>query len=196
MPAASLTSSLAPPLTLDQYLAQTWQDDRPHELIAGVPTLMPPESWRNAQISTRLLLALARFVAPAQLSHKDVELAVSGYRAQTRIPDLMVLSPELADLLQARSRAIILPEMPPPLLVVEVVSPGKENADRDYRYKRSEYAARCILEYWVVDPQREIVTVLQWVEGLYEEMVRSGDDRLNSAVIPNFDLTVAQILAL
>ncbi|MEB3162897.1 MAG: Uma2 family endonuclease [Prochlorothrix sp.] len=185
--------TLAPPLTLDDYLAQDWADDRPRELIAGVPTPMPPESWRNAQISTRLLLALARFVAPAQLCHKDMELVVSGYRAQTRIPDLMVLSLELADLLQGRSRAIVLPEMPPPLLVVEVVSPGKENTDRDYRYKRSEYAARCIPEYWIVDPQQEIVTVLRWVDGLYEESVRSGEDRLSSGVIPDFDLTVAQI---
>ncbi|WP_353258697.1 Uma2 family endonuclease [Prochlorothrix hollandica] len=186
--------TLSPPLTLEQYLAQVWDDDRPRELIAGVPTPMPPESWRNAQISTRLLLELARFVAPNQLSHKDVELAVSGYRAQTRIPDLMVLSPQLAAVLQGQSRAIIVQDMPPPLLVVEVVSPGKENADRDYRYKRSEYAARCIAEYWIVDPQREQITVLQWVDGFYEAMVRSGTDALTSAVIPDFDLTVAQIL--
>jgi Uma2 family endonuclease len=31
--------------------------------------------------------------------------------------------------------------------VVEVVSPEKEGMDRDYRYKRSEYAARGIDEY-------------------------------------------------
>ena len=185
---------MSPPLTLEQYLAQVWDDDRPRELIAGVPTPMPPESWRNAQISTRLLLELARFVAPNQLSHKDVELAVSGYRAQTRIPDLMVLSPQLAAVLQGQSRAIIVQDMPPPLLVVEVVLPGNENADRYYRYKRSEYAARCIAEYWIVDPQREQITVLQWVDGFYEAMVRSGTDALTSAVIPDFDLTVAQIL--
>nr|WP_326520963.1 Uma2 family endonuclease [Leptothoe kymatousa] len=34
--------------------------------------------------------------------------------------------------------------MPPPLLVVEVVRPGQET--RDYRYKRSEHAARGIEE--------------------------------------------------
>ncbi|WP_367889252.1 Uma2 family endonuclease [Leptolyngbya iicbica] len=45
--------------------------------------------------------------------------------------------------------------MPAPLLVVEVVSPGKVNEDRDYRYKRSEYATRGIGEYWIIDPSRD-----------------------------------------
>jgi Uma2 family endonuclease len=48
---------------------------------------------------------------------------------------------------------IVLMDMPPPLLVVEVVSPNQEK--RDYRYKRTEYAARGIAEYWIVDPLAE-----------------------------------------
>lgn len=46
--------------------------------------------------------------------------------------------------------------------MVEIVSPGQEN--RDYRYKRSEYAARGIAEYWIIDPMQQKVTVLEWVE--------------------------------
>lgn len=38
-----------------------------------------------------------------------------------------------------------------PFLVVEIVSP--ESCKRDYRYKRSEYAALEVPEYWLVDPQ-------------------------------------------
>ncbi len=58
--------------------------------------------------------------------------------------------------------------MPPPALVVEVVSPGKVNQDRDYRFKRSEYAARGIKEYWIVDPQISKVTVLILNGGFYK----------------------------
>jgi Uma2 family endonuclease len=50
-------------------------------------------------------------------------------------------------------------DMPPPLLVVEVVSPNQ--ASRDYCYKLSEYAARGIDEYWIVDPILGRVTVLE-----------------------------------
>jgi Uma2 family endonuclease len=51
-----------------------------------------------------------------------------------------------------------------PLLVVEVVSPNL--VKRDYRYKRSEYAALEIPEYWIVDPLESKVSVLLWNDGL------------------------------
>jgi len=65
--------------------------------------------------------------------------------------------------MEGATRSLILMDMPPPLLVVEIVSPSQEN--RDYRYKRSEYAARGIAEYWIVDPIAQKVTILEWVEG-------------------------------
>ncbi|MEH2194619.1 MAG: Uma2 family endonuclease [Nostoc sp.] len=44
-----------------------------------------------------------------------------------------------------------------------IVSPGTVNRVRDYRYKRTEYAAREILEYWIVDRQMQQITIYQWV---------------------------------
>jgi Uma2 family endonuclease len=73
--------------------------------------------------------------------------------------------------------------MPPPRLVVEVVSPGKTNIDRDYRYKRSQYQARGIAEYWIVDPITQRVTVLTLVEGLYEEAIFEGDGVIDSPLL-------------
>ena len=47
----------------------------------------------------------------------------------------MILTEELLTAIGGR-RATITADMPSPVLVVEVVSPGKSNEDRDYRYKR------------------------------------------------------------
>ena len=82
--------------------------------------------------------------------------------------------------------------MPHPLLVIEVVSPNQEK--RDYRYKRSEYAARGINEYWIVDPMAQKVTVLEWLEGLYEEQVFTGDEVIFSPLFSEVKLTVNEIL--
>lgn len=81
----------------------------------------------------------------------------------------------------------------PPLLAVEVVSP--ESVNRDYRFKRSEYAALEIPEYWIVDPMKSKVTVLLWEEGLYEETVFTGNQNIVFRTFPELLLTVEQVLA-
>jgi Uma2 family endonuclease len=139
------------------------------------------------------------------------EVSVNSRRVGVRVPDLVVFSEELATVMQGATRSLILMDMPPPLLVVEVVSqcvarvprveatdepvrvsPNQEN--RDYRYKRSEYAARGIAEYWIVDPITQKVTVLEWVEGFYDERVYQGDSAIVSAIFDNLELTASQIL--
>lgn len=123
---------------------------------------------------------------------KDVEIVVAG---RVRMPDLMILSEELASVLLVSGRSTITEDMPAPLLAVEVVSPGKANEDRDYRYKRSEYAARGIAEYWIVDPMKAKVTVLTLVDGLYELVEYAEDEQVISSVLPGVGLTVAQVLS-
>lgn len=84
--------------------------------------------------------------------------------------------------------------MPSPQLVVEAVSPVKKGRDRDYRYKRSEYAARNIPEYWIVDPIAACVWVLTLVEGLYEEATFTKDQLIKSDIFPKLSVTAAQVL--
>jgi Uma2 family endonuclease len=81
-------------------------------------------------------------------------------------------------------------------LVVEVVSPGEANRICDYRYKHTEYAARGIAEYWIVDPEARQVTVCEWVEGQYEDAVVTGVAPIVSTVMPTLQLTVDQIFGL
>ena len=83
---------------------------------------------------------------------------------------------QLVPILENQSRSLIRREMPAPSLVVEVVSPGKEAEDRDYPYKRSEYAARGIPEYWIVDPIREQIVVLILIDGFYESTTYQKGD--------------------
>ena len=97
--------------------------------------------------------------------------------------------------LASSSRALLMMEMPPPNLVVEVVSPGQDNRDRDYRYKRTEYAARQISEYWIIDPEEQRITICLWVNGQYEDTIYTGDAQLHSSVVPDFSLSASQILS-
>jgi len=181
-------------MTLEEYLNYNDGTDTQYELVNGELIVMPPESDLNQRIVMFLLSHFLQQGIPSYRLRIGAEIVVSGSRATTRLPDLMVLSEELATALEGASRSTIMIDMPPPQLVVEVVSPGRENADRDYRYKRSEYAARGIAEYWIVDPIQQRVTVLEWVEGLYEERVFQGNQQIISPTLPDLNLMSERVI--
>ena len=74
------------------------------------------------------------------------ESGVRTGRNKSRLTDLCVVTVEQARELLNASAVF----ESPPLLIVEVVSP--DSVKRDYRHKRSEYAALEVPEYWIVDP--------------------------------------------
>ena len=181
-------------MTLAEYLEYDDGTENRYELVDGVLIPMPPESRINNRIASVLFACFLKKGIPPHLISIGTEIVTIGSRATTRLPDLLILGEELAAALEGATRSTITLDMPPPELVVEVVSPGKENRDRDYRYKRSEYAARRVEEYWIVDPQEQQVTTLQLVSGLYEENVCTGSSNLESGKFGRLELTAEQLL--
>ena len=179
-------------MTLEEFLAYDDGTDNSYELENGELINTPAESDVNQRIASFLFAFFLGLGIPSYRLRIGTEVAVSGSRVSVRIPDLLVLSEELAIEMKGATRSIVLMDMPPPLLAVEIVSPKQEN--RDYRYKRTEYAARGIAEYWIVDPIEQKVTILEWVEGLYEEQVFTSDDLIVSTVLDNLELTVDRVL--
>jgi Uma2 family endonuclease len=180
------------PMSLEEYLNYDDGTDDIYELVNGELVLMPPESFQNQQIEISLLAYFLKLGISPQLLRNQIFIAVTGGRATARVPDLTILSEDLAVQLRETNRSIIMGDMPPPTLVVEVVSPKQDK--RDYRYKRSEYAARQIPEYWIVDPILNKVTILELVEGLYEEQVYTGEEPITSPQFNTLNLTAQQIL--
>jgi Uma2 family endonuclease len=179
-------------MTFEEFLDYDDGTDTLHELENGELIAMPAESEINRRIAMFLLIHFSKLGIPFYRLTMKTEMAVSGARVSVRVPDLIVLSEEGATAIEGTSRSLVLMDMPPPLLVVEVVSPNQEK--RDYRYKRTEYAARGIAEYWIVDPIQQQVMILEWVEGLYEEKQYSGDAQIVSPLFGKLELTADQVL--
>jgi len=178
--------------SLADYLSLDHGPEGRCEFVDGDILEMPPESEDNVIVGSYLAAQLLQALSFDRVRQGTTELVISG---RVRIPDVMVLGEDLVAALVGRRRSTITEEMPPPLLVVEVVSPGKMNEDRDYRYKRSEYAARGIPEYWIVDPEREKVTVLTLVDGWYEPEKLGPEGVLTSPQVPGFSVSVARLLS-
>ena len=176
-------------MTLEEFLVYDDDTETLYEFEDGEIILMASESETNRRIASFLFACFLQQGVPSYRLSMKTEIITTGSRM--RIPDLVIFSEELAAVMKGANRSIVMPDMPAPALVVEVVSPNQ--SDRDYRYKRSEYAARGIAEYWIVDPLLLKVTVLEWVEGFYEEKVYEGEQVITSILFPELNLTTAQV---
>ena len=107
-----------------------------------------------------------------------------------RIPDLVVMPREQWRSLQT-CEAIIEINQPEPILVIEVVSESTKSTD--YRAKRAEYSVLGILEYWVVDPLVNKITIFSLDDGWYELYEFTDNEILRSRTFPNLKLTVNQV---
>lgn len=188
--AITLDKPVAQTMTLEEFFSYDDGTDAMYELEDGELILMTAESEINRRIAMFILACFLQQGIPAYRLSMKTEIVTTGSRV--RVPDLVVFSEELAIAMEGAKRSTVMSEMPAPLLVVEVVSPNQSS--RDYRYKRSEYAARGIAEYWIIDPIQGRITVLEWVDGLYEEQVYEGDKAIASFVLSNLELTATQIL--
>jgi Uma2 family endonuclease len=180
--------------TFEEYLTYEDGSDTRYELVDGELVEMPPESDANLSIARRLLLQIIQHVS-SEFVAWGTEIETSGKRARCRLPDLIVHSEESKAALAGTRRATITRDMPPPALVIEVVSPGATNRARDYRHKHTEYAARGIAEYWIVDPEERQITVCQWVDGQYEDQVFRGNEQIISHIVPTLQLIVEQVFS-
>jgi Uma2 family endonuclease len=109
----------------------------------------------------------------------------------------MVLTEETRAAMKRDQRSLISLEMPAPKLAVEVVSPGNpgsDNYNRDYIEKPQEYAARGILEYWLIDPAREVFVLHLLSNGQYQGTEFRGNQRIESPAFASLQLTAEQIL--
>jgi Uma2 family endonuclease len=190
-----------PRLTFEEYLEYDDETDDRYELIDGELIALPPESEPNDFLATWLQFELAKLVNLRLVRVHTCEVQVSVLRAgdaQNRFPDLVVLREEHLALTQ--KRLTIKLDMPPPLFVAEVVSPGQSNRERDYQRKRQQYFDRGIAEYWILDPKSQTVTVFQLnLEQNSQQYVEMGEFRENdlilSDVFPDLQLTPDRIFS-
>jgi Uma2 family endonuclease len=129
------------------------------------------------------------FVTAGSLGHVllaplPVRLTAEKYRE----PDLMFVRPERITSLKGFPIGAE--------LVMEVVSEGPDNRERDYVEKRSDYAAAGIAEYWIVDPQPKTITILSLDGNVYRDHgpFREGE-RASSVLLPGFAVDVRELFA-
>lgn len=129
-------------LTFEEYLAYNDGTDTRYELVDGELVPMSLGTGKHGGIAEFLNDQFRAQIKRRELpwASKQMTVGVRSPRGRnwdtSRIPDVTVLAAAQWEAMSEREAVINLNE-PPPILVVEVVSPSTKTDD--YRSKRSEY---------------------------------------------------------
>ncbi|MEM8642059.1 MAG: Uma2 family endonuclease [Cyanobacteria bacterium P01_G01_bin.54] len=192
-----MTTTIAK-LTFQEYLAHEDGTDTRYELVDGELVAMTVGTGKHGAIAEFLNDQFRDVIRQTQQpwTAKQMTIGVRSPRGRRwdtcRIPDVTVL-PQAQWREMLEHEAVIDLSDPPPLLVVEVVSPSTR-AD-DYRSKRAEYGLLEIPEYWIVDPLSEQVTICVLEHQFYDGVGYQGEQTIESPLFPGLALTPTQIFA-
>lgn len=167
------------------YLALTDHDNRLIEFTDGFLEVLPMPTNKHQCILAFLYLAFRQFIEPRG---GKVLFAAVRLRIRTRKfrePDLMLL---LSAKDERRQNRFWLGAD----LALEVVSEDKP--ERDLVDKRDDYAEARVPEYWIVNPQSEVITVLRLQGDGYVEAgaYRRGQTAV-SVLMPEFSVIVDEV---
>ncbi len=185
-------------LTFEEYLNYDDGTDTRYELVDGELVAMSLGTGKHGGIAEFLHEQFRSQIQQKGLpwTCKQMTVGVRSPRGRnwdtSRIPDVTILSIAQWDAMADREAVINLNE-PPPLLVVEVVSPSTQTDD--YRSKRSEYALLEISEYWIVDPIAQKITLCILDHEFYDATEFRGDDLIVSPAFSDLTLTAVQVLS-
>lgn len=127
-------------------------DGNKYELVRGDLFVTPPPSDDHETIVAILAKALTPYVEAQRLGLVYRPRAVLRFEDSEVEPDLMVRQP-------SPRKHTAWEHAPRPILIVEVFSDSTRRRDRTD--KRQLYAAARIAEYWMVDPDRRVVTIVR-----------------------------------
>lgn len=183
-----MVTTAATNLTFEEYLTYDDGTGFHYELVDGRLELMNPPTIQHFLIADFLDTVLKAEIKRLALPWLCLrEAGVRTGRNKSRLTDLCVVTLEQARELMNVSAVF----QTPPRLIVEIVSP--ESVKRDYRYKRSEYAALEVPEYWIVDPIEAKISVLLLEEGLYEQTVFASSQKIVSQTFPELAIALEQV---
>jgi Uma2 family endonuclease len=182
-------------MTVAEYFA-TPETVVPQELIFGVMRMAESPTSTHQEAVAALFLALHAHVArpgDGTVWFAPLDVVLDAERALVVQPDLLVIL-KSGDLRLQTRRAVVMDKVyGAPDLVIEVLSPNPRIGTVAERL--DWFATYGVRECWLVHPVSHEVDVWQFADG--DARVRrmfGPDDRIVSAVLPEFDLSPVEIL--
>lgn len=179
--------------TIDELelLPDAWDDTR-YEIIDGELYVSHQPHAYHQLTGSRIVFELGAWDARTGLGMAIHAPGVIFARDEAVAPDVIWVSQSrLPAILGADGKFHAAPD-----LVVEILSPGTANEERDRGLKLGVYSRRGVREYWIVSWQERTIEVYRRQElGLRLAATLVAEDTLESPILPGFSLPLRKLFA-
>jgi len=163
-----------------------------YETIDGELFVTRSPHHKHQQVTGRIFAALDSWSLESELGEASIMPGLIFSDSDNVSPDVVWVSHER--LAQIEDEAGHLQGAPE--LVVEVLSPGKANEDRDRLAKLKLYSTQGVQEYWIVDRIAQRIEVYRRENSqLVLVTTLLVSDRITSPLLPSFACEVARLFA-
>jgi Uma2 family endonuclease len=158
------------------------------ELIDGEIYYMATPTRTHQKIVGEMYLAVAGYIR----SHGGAcEVYIPPYAVYLNADNSIYLEPDLTvicDLSKSEDKGCV----GAPDWVVEVVSPSSKRMD--YLLKLFKYRTAGVREYWIINPEKRIVSVYSWNDGHESVEMYSFEDEIPSGIYPDLKIRLADVV--
>ena len=166
-------------------------DDNRYELIEGELIVSRAPSLLHQIVVRNFSTFLQNFVDASPIGLVVPGPGVIFSEHNSVIPDVVFVSNERRSEVASGDRITGAPD-----LVIEVVSPGKENHRREQLAKRQLYGGYGVKEYWIADFETRTIEVYRLRKNVLTTIATLTErDELTSSVLSGFSVPVASIFA-
>jgi Uma2 family endonuclease len=156
------------------------------EFINGEVIVQSPAKKRHTTVGRNLLTLLNTYVSKHCGGYVGYEKVLVTLTRNDYEPDIVYFGPDKAQSLTPDQM-----KFPAPDFIVEVLSPSTEDNDRGIKFL--DYAAHGVAEYWIIDPQAEMIEQYVLEGKAYRLQVKADSGVIRSVVIEHFILPVRAV---
>jgi Uma2 family endonuclease len=183
-----MSAKVEPILTVDD-LDSLPDDENRYELFEGELFVSRAPSLSHQRVLGNLHAILRVYLDQNPVGEVVLTPGVIFNEFNSAIPDAVFISNKSISEIISGERIVKAPE-----LVIEIVSPGKENARRDREVKRQVYGKHGVKEYWIADPLNRSLEIYRLKRhNLTLAGTLMDEDEITSPLLPGFTCKAGSI---
>jgi Uma2 family endonuclease len=156
------------------------------EFINGEVVMQSPAKLRHTTAVRNLSTLLDIYITRHNMGYVGQEKVLISLTRNDYEPDICFFG-----LKKARTFSPDQVRFPAPDLVVEVLSPSTEENDRGIKFV--DYAAHGVTEYWIVDPEAEMIEQYVLTDESYHLHVKTDTGTVRSVAVKGFAIPVRAV---